>query len=117
MHGHPAFPPRALQTGNFAEQLVSCLRRSKNVVLVWTKGCMDRFLDNSDQSTSDFVRLEYAHALRMRAKIVPLYKEDFTFPLPDRLPADVREVMSLNAIKFVSEYREASIRKLIDALS
>jgi len=25
--------------------------------------------------------------------------------------------MSLNAIKFVSEYREASIRKLIDALS
>jgi hypothetical protein len=53
----------------------------------------------------------------MRAKIVPLYKEDFTFPLPDRLPADVREVMSLNAIKFVSEYREASIRKLIDALS
>jgi hypothetical protein len=64
------------------------------------------------------VRLEYFHALELRKSIVPFYKEDFQFPAGERgrVPADIREVMSMNAIKFVSEYRDASVRKLVNAL-
>ena len=68
------------------------------------------------QTTADFVRLEYFHALELRKNIVPFYKEDFQFPAGERVPADIREVMSMNAIKFVSEYRDASVRKLVNAL-
>ena len=50
-----------LGTGNFQEQLVTSLRRSKNVVLVWSKGCMDRFLDDADQTTADFVLVLHQH--------------------------------------------------------
>ena len=105
-----------LGTGNFQEQLVTSLRRSKNVVLVWTKGSMDRFLDNSDQATADFVRLEYKHAISMAKNIIPCYKEDFDFPAAERVPADIRDVMSMNAVKWIGEYRDASLKKLIDAL-
>ena len=105
-----------LGTGDFQAQLVHSLRRSKNVVLVWTKGCMDRFLDDADQSTADFVRLEYKLAISMVKSIIPVYKEDFSFPAADRLPADIRDVLALNAVKWVGEYRDASLKKLVDAL-
>ena len=92
-----------LGTGNFQEQLVTSLRRSKNVVLVWSKGCMDRFLDDADQTTADFVRLEYKHAISMAKNIIPCYKEDFSFPAAERVPADIRDVMSMNAVKWIGE--------------
>lgn len=105
-----------LGTGNFSDQLVSSLTASRNVILVWTKGCMDRFLDDVDTTNSDFVRLEYVQCLRLKKHAVPVYKEDFEFPAEGRLPPDVRGVLSLNAIKWIGEYREASFHKLKAAL-
>lgn len=103
-------------TGDFAEVLDRSMRAARNVVLVWSKGCMDRFLDDGDAASADFVRREYAYALRLRKHIVPVYKEDFVFPVKESLPEDVRGVMDKNAIKFVAEYREASFAKLKAAL-
>jgi hypothetical protein len=37
-----------LGQGAFDQQLWKTLGGAKNVVLVWTKGCMDRFLDDND---------------------------------------------------------------------
>jgi hypothetical protein len=37
-----------LVQGAFDQQLWSTMGRAKNVVLVWSKGCMDRFLDGND---------------------------------------------------------------------
>jgi hypothetical protein len=34
--------------GAFDQQLWKTMGGAKNVLLVWTKGCMDRFLDESD---------------------------------------------------------------------
>ncbi len=47
------------------------MRASKNIVLLWTKGCMDRFLDDGDSGQGDFVRREYSLALRLGQNIVP----------------------------------------------
>jgi hypothetical protein len=105
-----------LGTGDFSEQLVSSLLASRNVVLVWTRGCMDRFLDDADPATVDFVRMEYVQTLRLRKNAIPVYKEDFVFPTEERLPADVRGVLRLNAVKWSAEYREASFAKLRAAL-
>jgi hypothetical protein len=37
-----------LLQGAFDQQLWKTLGGAKNVVLLWTKGCMDRFLDDAD---------------------------------------------------------------------
>jgi hypothetical protein len=43
-------------TGAFDDQLWKHLSATKNVVLVWTKGCMGRFLGAEDVAQQDFVR-------------------------------------------------------------
>jgi hypothetical protein len=69
---------------------------------------MDRFLDDADQTTADFVRLEYKHAISMAKNIIPCYKEDFSFPAAERVPADIRDVMSMNAVKWIGEVSRRS---------
>ena len=105
-----------LGTGNFDAKLEASLLASTNIVMVWTKGCMDRFMDGKDAVRADFVRKEYALALLHKKNIVPLYKEDFEFPPANRLPEDVRGVLFINSIKFVGEYREATFDKLVKAM-
>lgn len=50
-----------LGAGDFSSELQSSLKNSKNVVLVWTQGCMDRII-NAETQEGDFVRLECAFA-------------------------------------------------------
>jgi TIR domain len=105
-----------LGQGKFDDKLIRSLQCSNNVLLVWTKGCMDRFLDGEDSQGADFVRMEYALSLKHRKNIVPVYKEDFQFPTEDQLPVDVKGILSYNAIKFIGEYREASLGKIKKSL-
>jgi hypothetical protein len=105
-----------LGAGRFQDELVSHLRSARNVVLVWSLGCMDRFLDDKDAVRQDFVRLEYMQSLRLQKHVVPVYKEDFVFPDAERLPEDCRAVLGMNAIRWVADYREASFKKLASAL-
>ena len=104
-----------LGQGDFAAQILYRMRRAKNVVLAWTPGCMDRFFAEAP-GTVDFVRMEYRHALEMGHRIVPVYKEDFQIPPRDKMPEDVRAVMDNNAIKWVAEYRDASLQRLVGQL-
>ena len=77
---------------------------------------MDRFLDEEDIGRQDFVRKEYALALKLKKNIVPVKHEDFVFPDKGRVPADVQPVMGMNAIPWISAYREASFDRLKNAL-
>jgi hypothetical protein len=105
-----------LGMGNFETQLEHSLQQSRNVVVVWSRGCLDRMLGGACTAEQDFVRQEYAHALRLGKNMVPVYKEDFVVPDAERMPADVRGVLAMNAIKWVAEYRDASFRKLMDTM-
>lgn len=104
-----------LGTGTFDKKLLQYMSASKNVLMVWTKGCMDRFLDGKDYS-QDFVAKEYMFALKNKMNILPIYKEDFEFPEECRVPEEIRPVLLINALKFVSEYREASLEKVKNQL-
>ena len=90
-----------LGTGKFDDALRVSLGRSKNVVLVWTKGCMDRFFKPLGLNEVDCVRVEYEFALSLQKNIIPLYKEDFVFPREEDMPSDVAPVMRVNAVKWV----------------
>jgi hypothetical protein len=77
---------------------------------------MDRFLGEEDIGRQDFVRKEYALALKLKKNIVPVKHEDFVFPDKNSVPTDVGSVMGLNAIPWISAYREASFERLRNAL-
>ncbi len=49
--------------------------------------------------SADFVRKEYALALKLRKNIVPVAHEEFDWPDRSRLPKDCDSVMGLNAVK------------------
>ena len=68
-------------------------------------------MDDNDMLNQDFVRREYALALKCKKNVVPVFKEDFEFPPESRLPDDVSKIVSFNAIKWVGEYKEASVDK------
>ena len=50
---------------------------------------------------ADFVRKEYALALKLKKNIVPVAHEDFDWPDASRLPMDCRGVMGAKAVKCV----------------
>jgi hypothetical protein len=105
--------------GAFDQQLWKTMQGAKNVILVWTKGCMDRFLDENDPTNqgairwltmyiafcqivkldTDFVRKEYALAIKLKKNVVPVAHEEFDWPDRSRLPKDCDAVMGLNAVK------------------
>ena len=89
---------------------------SKNVVMVWTKGCMDRFLDGSDTAETDFVRKEYRLAMQLKKNMVAVKHEDFVFPDASRVPDEIRPVLKINAVPWVSQYKDAGLKKLMDCL-
>ena len=60
--------------------------------------------------------MEYGLALKHKKNIVPVYKEDFEFPREEQLPSELTGILSYNAIKFVGEYRDASIEKIKKSL-
>ena len=62
------------------------------------------------------VRKEYALALKLKKNIVPVKHEDFVFPEKNRVPTDVQAVVGMNAIPWISAYREASFERLKNAL-
>jgi hypothetical protein len=53
------------------------------------------------QHLADFVRMEYALALKLKKNIVPVAHEEFEFPDSSRLPKDCAGVMAMNAVKCV----------------
>lgn len=100
-----------LGAGTFDKKILQYMTGSKHILVVWTKGCMDRFLDGMDY-TQDFVAKEYLFAMEKHLSIVPVYKEDFEFPEKSRVPEVLRPILLVNAVKFVSEYRQASMEEL-----
>ncbi len=89
---------------------------SKNVVMVWTRGCMDRFLDGNDTTETDFVRKEYRLAMQLKKNMVAVKHEDFVFPDASRVPDEIRPVLKINAVPWVSQYKDAGLKKLMDSL-
>ncbi len=77
---------------------------------------MDRFLDGSDTAETDFVRKEYRLAMQLKKNMVAVKHEEFVFPDSSSVPEDVRPVLKINAVPWVSQYKDAGLKKLMDSL-
>jgi len=101
-----------LGQGEFDKGLLRKLRASKSVVLLLTKGALDRCTIVNDPENKDWVRKEIATSLAEQKKIIPI-AHDFTFPARDELPDDIKDIVVHNSIPWSHEYMDATVDKVI----
>ena len=93
----PFLDVEGLAEGAFDSALEEQLRSVKHVVVLLTEGALDRCI--SDHDNKDFVRKEISTALRLGKNVVPVHC-NFTFPTPEVLPADIRDILRQNMVEW-----------------
>lgn len=95
-----------LGPGRFDESLLEEIRRATDVVVVLSKGSLDR-----QQREDDWVRREVARAILLRKNVIPLFAPGFTWPASG-LPSDIDDLRRLQGLEYVHALSEASIDRL-----
>jgi hypothetical protein len=98
----------SLNSGSFNKRLLSVIENCADVVVVCSKGSLDRCV-----SEGDWVRTEIVHALEHGKNVVPVMLRGFEWP--DVLPDDMEELRMQNGVNANShEYFDAAIDRLAD---
>ncbi|XP_018648156.1 putative sarm1 [Schistosoma mansoni] len=98
-----------LTAGKFHESLLHSIRSSYNFVLVLTPRALDRCLN--DIHCTDWIHKEVVCALESGCNIIPI-TDNFTWPLAESLPEDLRSITTYNAVNWIHDYQEACIDKV-----
>ena len=101
------FDVESLRSGAFNKALFEKIAECTDVLVVLPPNGLDR-CSNPD----DWVRLEIAHALKLKKNVIPILMRNFSFP--KTLPEDIRDLATMNGINSNNEYFDASIEKLIN---
>ena len=97
---------------NFDEQLLAQISECACVLIILSKGALDRCND-----PDDWVRRELLHADRENKPILPLRMPGFEFSDLARLPEPIANISSLHSIEYSHTYFEAAMMRLESALS
>lgn len=103
-----------LGSGNFDKAILATIAQSSSLVLVLTAGSLDRC--KNDAGNEDWVHREVICALDHQVPIIPLLDPQFHWPDQEELPADLREVCTINGVVWSHDYQDASVSKLINFL-
>ena len=96
----------SLNSGSFNKKLLTVIEGCTDVVVVCSKGCLDRCINEGD-----WVRMEIAHALKNGKNVVPIFLRDFKWP--DVLPDDMEALRVQNGVNANStEYFDAAVDRL-----
>lgn len=105
--GFPVFfDVEDLKSGKFNAALYAEIERCFDFIVILSPGALDRCVNEGD-----WVRLEIAHALKLKKNIVPIFGRNFEFP-KSPLPADIAELCDYNGLPASHELFEASMDKL-----
>jgi len=98
----------SLNSGSFNKKLLSVIEGCTDVVVVCSKGSLDRCINEGD-----WVRMEIVHALKNGKNVVPIFLRDFHWP--DALPEDMEALRVQNGVNANStEYFDAAVDRLAD---
>jgi hypothetical protein len=98
----------SLNSGSFNKRLLEVIENCTDVVVVCSKGSLDRCVNEGD-----WVRTEIAHALKHGKNVVPVMLRGFEWP--DVLPDDMEELRMQNGVNANShEYFDAAIDRLAE---
>lgn len=82
----------SLGTCEFNVKISNAIRSADCMVVLLSKGCLDRCCDNPN----DWVRQEIALAFSLGKDVIPVFMKDFRFP--DNLPEDIKRIVHCNGI-------------------
>ncbi|XP_066246815.1 NAD(+) hydrolase sarm1 isoform X2 [Euwallacea similis] len=98
-----------LEAGKFDNNLLQSIHKAKHFLLVLTPMALERC--KHDHEKKDWVHREIVAALSANCNIIPII-DNFTFPEPDELPEDMRQVCHFNAVRWIHDYQDACVDKL-----
>ncbi|KAL1490699.1 hypothetical protein ABEB36_013351 [Hypothenemus hampei] len=99
-----------LEAGKFDNNLLQSIHKAKHFLLVLSSTALDRC--KHDHEKKDWVHREIVAALSANCNIIPIIADNFTFPEPDELPEDMRQVCHFNAVRWIHDYQDACVDKL-----
>ena len=100
------FDVESLRSGDFNKALFERIAECTDVLVVLPPQGLDRCAD-----PKDWVRLEIAHALKLRKNVIPVMMRNFK--MPDILPKDIDELRNQNGIEASNLYFDKTIEMLI----
>ncbi len=100
---------------DFAKRIQRAIAQSKVVIaLIGKRWAGDSAAGNSRlDNPSDWVRTEIAEALERGAKVIPVLLDGAAMPNESDLPANLRQLATLNALDVRSSRLEADLRDLL----
>jgi hypothetical protein len=101
-----------LRLGHFDEALLTRIAETPYFILILSPNCLARCADEDD-----WLRQEIAQALRTNRKIVPVLMPGFTFPDPETLPPDIRDLWTHNGVTLSHEFYDATIARILEYLN
>ena len=100
----------ALKGGFFDTRILDAIEGCNDVVLVLPPNALDRCVNEDD-----WVRQEIRHAMAHNKNIIPVMLNGFEFPA--ELPADIDDIRRYSGLRFLMDYFDAVIDKIIERLT
>jgi TIR domain-containing protein len=97
-----------LKAGYFNQSLLETIAETPNFIVVLSSDCLDRCVNEDD-----WLRQEIAQAIRTKRNIIPVMMPGFTFPSPQKLPDELRELKAYQSVKYDHDYFDAMINRII----
>ena len=85
----------SLVRGHFDKQILQHIDQCRHFLFIASPGSLDRCVNEDD-----WVRLEIAHALKIKKNVVPVVMEKFEWPKPMDLPVEIRELSKYHAFEY-----------------
>lgn len=99
----------SLDAGHFDEHLLLTIQESRNVIVVLSRDCLRRCVDEAD-----WFRREISTALQARKNLVPVMLDGFEYPPVENLPEPIRELPRHQSVRWSHEYFDAMIGKILN---
>ncbi|XP_060084272.1 NAD(+) hydrolase sarm1-like [Ylistrum balloti] len=103
-----------LRAGKFDENLLMNIKLARHFLLVLTPDALDRCKGDTEQQ--DWIHKEIVTALESDCNIIPVL-DNFEWPVPEELPADMQQVVYFNGVRWVHDYQDACVDKVEKFLS
>lgn len=106
-----SFDIDTLREGPFDETLLKRIEQCVDFIIVVDKHTFDRTLDPTFDPRKDWLRVELAHALKLKKNIIPVLLSGVN-GFPANLPKDIAEISSMNGPEYNRYYFDEFYRRL-----
>lgn len=109
LHYYTFFDVENMQSGEFDKQLFQQIESCPNFILVLPPNGFDRC-----KNEGDWVRLEIAHALKLKKNIILILLPGFDFP--ESLPDDIKDIKKYQGVQYYNWNFAQTVEKVISYL-